>query len=119
MHNVAEVRKAMLVGQRAFSCQENGAEMIWILYHTFSRDAMVAVSSKPFPIPIRMPVMLTYLGFLLAFLFHQEIIESTKLAVSMIINTYSVSFLLKVPIQCSRDAPGSSFALSRFLCLWP
>ena len=61
--------------------------MLWILYHPFSRDAIVAVSSNPFPVPIRMPVMLTYLGFLLAFLFRQEIIESAVMAVSMNINT--------------------------------
>lgn len=87
MHNAAEVRKDVLIGQRAFSCEGRRSRNALTLYPPCSRYAMVAVSSKPFPVTIRIPVMLTYLGFLLAFLFHQEIIESTNLAVSIIINT--------------------------------
>ena len=87
MHNAIEVRKDVLIGQRAFSRQGRRSRHALTLYPPFPRDAMVAVSSKPFTVTIRIPVMLTYLGFLLAFLFHQEIIESTNVAVSMIINT--------------------------------
>ena len=75
MQQRPEVRKAMLIGQEA--------KVLWIPYHTVSRDAIVAVLSKPFPVPIRMPVMLTYLGFLLALLFYQEVMETTTLAVSI------------------------------------
>ena len=41
--------------------------MLRMLDHGFPRDAMVAESSKLFPVPIRIPLMLTYLAFLLAF----------------------------------------------------
>ena len=72
---------------KCFLAKKDGVEMLWMLKYGLPRDAMVAESSKLFPVPIRRPVMLTYLAFLLAFFFNQESMKSSTLAVSIITNT--------------------------------